>query len=413
MSSIFDASMLIRFDKTFAPGIMKTTPEDLELGPDALSFCPSVWPFPEETININKIPLIYSFNVGSTFYHSLLFLYKEDAYAIVISTRRPYASLLQSFLKEVKAQFLLMEIPEPLNSYAYVTSMLSSWPRGAVESAVLTFPTSSLAITFDITHFSYMQYDPSRFFSESDYIKIWRCLLTGSPILIICPTADVACKSCFAAFSLITPLLYDDKCCLWLQKSDPRYQQILAGDTSYKIVATSYSEVAEKGKFSLILHVDKSKKASQMEVSIHDQMSKLTTKVLKMIIGELDMILSIDAYADFVEKKFATEHFREILNEFGTPDMPKFEDFQLFENTETFKRWRKAQALREGLRGALLSYSPANNFKERSNEELMKIIEGIESIKVKFWNDAHVMAVLKTHENRVEKLLKKRTKEQN
>ena len=102
---------------------------------------------------------------------------------------------------------------------------------------------------------------------------------------------------------------------------------------------------------------------------------------------------------------------REKPEEFGSPDMPKFEDFQLFEETETFKRWRKAQALREGLRNALLSYSPSDNFRERTTEELMKIIEGIESIKVRFWNDAHVVAVLKSHEAKVEKLLKRRSKD--
>ena len=412
MSSIFDATLLIRFDKSYAPGIMKTSPENFDISSDAVCFCSSVWPFPQDKIDTTKIPLVYSFNINSNFYHSLLFMYKDDLNAIVICTRRPYASLLQSFLKEVKNQFQLSEVPDPLCAFAYVTSMLDSWPRGAVESAVLTFPTSSLAITFDISHFSYLQFNPARYFNEGDLLKIWHCLITGSPILIMCQSADIACRACFSAFSLLTPLLYDDKCILWLQKTDPRYQEVLNGDKSYKIVATCYQEILDHSQhFSLILHVNEVKqRASLTETSVHESMNKLTTKVLRIILGELDMLLGIDAYADFVERQFATEHFRDILKEFGSPDMPKFEDFQLFESTETFKRWRKAQALREGLRNALLSYSPPDNFKDRTTEELMKIIEGIESIKVRFWNDAHVIAVLKSHESRVEKLLKRRAK---
>lgn len=407
MSSIYDACLLVHFDKSYIPCIKETVPEGVELGYDAIYFCSTCWPFPEEKINLSKLPLVYSFNINQVFYHGLLFMYDEEPYSILITTRRPYASLLGTFLKDVKKQFIITEIPEPSFAFTYVTSMLTTWPRGAVESAVLTFPTKSLAISFDITHFSYMQYNPLKFFDKDEIPKLWKALFTGSPVLIIYPSADICCKACFAAFSLMTPLLYDDHCVIWLQKSDPRYKTVMEGDTTYKLVGSSYNELEKCKQFSLILHVKSAKKSSATdETNIHDQMSKHTSKILKIILAELDMILSIDAYSDFVDKPFATEHFREILKEFGTPDMPTFEDFQLFEKTDTFKRWRKAQAMRDILRHSLLSYSPPDNFRDRSPEDLMKIIEGIESMKVKFWNDAHVIAVLKSHESRVEKLIK-------
>lgn len=408
MSSIYDACFLVHFDKSYIPCIKESLPEGTELGYDAIYFCSTCWPFPEEKINMSKIPLVYSFNINQVFYHCLLFIFEDEPYAILINTRRPYASLLGTFLKEVKKQFLLTGVPEPTNAFAYVTSMLTTWPRGAVESAVLTFPTSSLAINFDIAHFSYMQYNPLKFFTGDEISKLWRAVLTGSPVLILSQSADICCKACFAAFSLITPLLYDDNCVIWLQKSDPRYKAVMDGDTSFKIVGSSYNELAKCKQFNVVVNIKTVKKSTPAdEMNLHDHMSKHTSKILKMILAELDMILSIDPYSDFVDRPFATEHFREILKEFGSPDMPTFEDFVAFEKTDTFKRWRHAQAMRDILRHALLSYSPPDNFRERSPEDLMKIIEGIESMKVKFWNDAHVVAVLKSHETRVEKLIKK------
>ncbi|EAY20793.1 hypothetical protein TVAG_391770 [Trichomonas vaginalis G3] len=406
MSSIYDYATLVGFDYANVPGVMKIFPENTNMGVEALYFATSCWPFEERSFSKEKLPMIYSFNGKTTYFHSLIFLYNHQVYAIIMATRRPFASLLTTFLKQIKEQFMLSSIPEPNNAFTYVTSIISSWPRGAVESAVLTFPTSSLAINFDYSQFSYTQYNPKRYFLVEEAMRMWKALIIGDPILIICPTADIASKACFAAFSLISPLLFDDASILWLHESDSRYNEILSGTTQYKVVASPSEKLAKYcHQFKVVVHVPEIKKQST-DINIHEKTNKITTKVLKMILGELEMLLSIDPYSDFVERKFATDHFNMMIKEFGKGDGMTIEDYAKFENSETFKHWRRAQALRSNLRDALLSYVPSDNFTKRSQKELLQIMEGIESIKVKYWNDAHVMAVLKKHQSRVEKLIK-------
>lgn len=404
MSSIYDYALLVGFDYANVPGVMKTYPESANMGVEALFFATSCWPFSERTFMKEKVPMVYSVNAKPTFYHSLMFMYNHQVYAIVIATRRPFASLLTTFLKQIKEQFLASTIPEPHDGFTYVTSIISTWPRGAVESAILTFPTSSLQIQFDYSHFSYVQFNPKRYFAVEECPKMWKALIVGDPILIICPTADIASKACFAAFSLISPLLFDDQCILWLHESDSRYAELESGSTAYKVVASPSEKLMNCHQFKVIINLTDMKKPSH-DINIQEEMQKMTTKLLKMILGELDMLLGIDAYSDFVEKKFATDHFNQMIKEFGKGDNITINDYSRFEESETFKRWRKSQAMRSNLRDALLSYVPEDNFKNRTHKELLQIMEGIESIKVKFWNDAHVMAVLKHHQKLVEKLL--------
>jgi len=403
MSSIYDSIFLVRIDNPDAPGLMKTHPNGVDLGKDAFEFCSSCWPFSDDVIPSNKASLIFSFSVGSSYYHVYLFIFAGVPYEIIIGTRRPFSYLLTSFLKDVKKQFSSSgEFQDPTCRFTYVFSLMSSWPRGAVENAILTFPESSLAITFDYTHFSYAQYDPLRYFSPDQCFAIWHSIFTGHPLLIISNSADVGSKSCFAAYSLISPLLFADDDVIWLRKSDPRYQKILAGSTEYKVVCASYENIAENcSQFKVIRASDGRKSNVNSESSIREVFSKLTTRILRIIISELDNLLTIDAYSDFLGINFSHEGFKEILRTINSPELPSFEDFQMFEKTNTFKKWRHAQALRESLRNAILSYIPHNSFKDKSVHELSLIIEGIEAMKVKHWNDAHMLAVLQKHEKHV------------
>ena len=406
MFPIYDSIFLIRIDKPDAPGLMKTIPEGIDLGLDTLSFCSSCWPYSTNTLLNNTENIIFSFNVSNLYYHSYLFNFLNDFYEIIISTRRPFSYIFQSFLKKIKKLFNSSKIPtDPISRFTYISSLLSSWPKYSLENVILNFPESSLVINFDYSHFSFLQYDPLIYFQPQDCIKLWKSLFIGLPILILAPSADIASKVCFSIFSLLSPLLFTDDHIIWLRESDPRYKQIINNETNFKLICTNLNNLSELPYFKTIIKVNN--ELNNTDQSIRDLLLKLNAKILKVITAELDYLLTLEVYSDFIYKPFVTNHFKFFLNEININDFPTFEEFLLFEKTHTFKTWRKTQRFRSSLRNFLLSYIPKNKFKDFNLNELKNINKGIEIIKTKFINDAHVQAVLTSHEKRVKHRINK------
>lgn len=80
-----------------------------------------------------------------------------------------------------------------------------------------------------------------------------------------------------------------------------------------------------------------------------------------------------------------------------------------FENTETFRQYRRSVTFREAFRQAFLSMDAATALRGKSAQHIKEILEKIKELEVmpEFVNDEHFQAVLHQHK----KFARKRMRE--
>ena len=124
---------------------------------------------------------------------------------------------------------------------------------------------------------------------------------------------------------------------------------------------------------------------------------------------EIDSKISHDPYFNVTKKSLMTEQFRKTYrSQAKKQQLLPVDELELFMNTKSFEHWRYRSDGADRFRDALLSTAPTiDMFTNRPEEELRVILAAIEKSKIDFAQDAHVMAVLKRHEDAVNLLLHK------
>ena len=421
--SIYSSTFLVKLNGPFSVQIIETKPNDALSHIDIKQFSACCWPFDDNIIDVLPNSCIFSFNCqsidnssNSDFNcHVLFFIYDDSAWEIIISTQRPFAQIFRKFLEECYIGFdsFPQEQFPPSMRMEYVNAMLGQWPIGAIESAVLPFPTEAEYFTFYPNYFTYAHFLPLQFFDINQLKIIWITLFTGKPLIIHVPDAVIGSKVIYSCYSLLSPLSYDDDSIVWLRDNDPRMndENILE---KYKVICTNSSKFNEKtGILKIKIENNKKKKNKTIEKT-PEYFSKLTTNCLIAILNVMNELLVNDPYADFVNTPIPIQEIKKMLRGKMRTVLPNPEDFLAFTNTKTFKKWRRSQANRSEVRQYILSFTPSQcNFSKRSIEDLHIILEGIEEFRVLMWKDAHLQAVLNSHEQKLLHALQKQSKTKN
>jgi hypothetical protein len=295
---------------------------------------------------------------------------------------------------------------DPYNRFAYLCSIVSSWPRDRVpDNLDVTFPSQEFHWRFSSGDSTFATFDPGRYFTPPDCKLIWKSLFTKTPVLIVCPDSEVATNVMFSILGLMSPMEYRDGFCLWLTVQDPRFVSIVSEQSNLSLVATDAAVLVEASDyFRVVFRV--TNRIQPMVENIASSFHLKMKRTLSIAEFVLDNSLMCDSYFDFLEIPILKPSLASELVEFKKFDLPTLEEFEAWEKTETFRYWRKKRESLERLRDAILSRDPREVLRDKGFDQLLMIQQRIRQLKKDFARDVHVMAVLKRHTRIVERKLR-------
>lgn len=402
---LFDAVVLIQVLEPGVGSLQQMYPDQLNVVDELPMLVASSTPL----VDASK-PVVFTFNVGRYFCYSLYAAGKDYAFTISVLSAWPFAFFYHLFLKSA-AQNLTRSgvINDSSASFHYVTSLMRQWPYYYETTLEFMFPVGPLEFEFDIDHFTFAQFNPCLFFSSDECRRLWKAMVLGEPILFLVPHAGYACRCCFAAMALLAPVQFKDPMAIWLMPTDPRFAALREGKSDLKMVACPISAAGElKSQFKHVFKIGEKLRNGSPDGDVLKAFQKYNLKILVLIQEEIDSRISTDPYFNVTKKNLMTEHFRKVYqSQARKHQLPSIDELETFMGTKSFKNWRYRSDGANRFRDAILSTTPTIDlFTWRPESELKTILSAIEKSKAEFEHDAHVMAVLKRHEDAVNSLLK-------
>jgi hypothetical protein len=258
------------------------------------------------------------------------------------------------------------------------------------------WPFQSEDTTFD-------SFDPLRFFLKSELDDLWDCLFTGKPILVLCGDTKRTVEAIFAAMSLLSPLAFVQPMCLWLTVTDPRFVDIVIGESQLAIAGSNCAELEKNvDYFQRVFHV---RDIAGQDPEVLTRLRMRMRRSLGVAKYWLDNSLVYDMYYDVLEGSMCPPNLDEELRQYRKYDLPSSEQFRMWERTTSFRKWRKERDNRAQFRDALLSNSPDELFRGRTKEQLVIIRKKIRKFRALFERDQHVLCVLRRHSVILQRML--------
>ncbi|OHT08434.1 hypothetical protein TRFO_23132 [Tritrichomonas foetus] len=354
-------------------------------------------------------------------------------YSIAIITRKPIASEIFKFLRDSQTKFdFTKNSVKPEEILALVWNCIQKWKFYQKDSLLtITTPIQTFTVTLDNSYVLYSMFNPKLWLGKNaDLNKIWHTLISNQGILVVGDfPSNVSC-AVFSILSLMAPLKYYESFIPFTKLGDPRFAEIINGETKYKVVGTTNKLALEQCKqFGYIVklpstkenkiqmfwsHFDKYVKNENLTQN-HDYINSInrTADILSILEIHLNYMLDTDPYIDILNKKITENDFeialqRDVIkNKFSKEFRKKHDKRYLpffvinevlnFHLTETFKEWRKAIIFRDSFRDGFLAIEPEKAINCRTYEELMTIKDYLPLIKEKYKNDCHMYAVVKRH----------------
>lgn len=403
MIKLFDSCFLASYETT-DDGVKDASidaifPEDITFNDQKKE---KIFDFSRHFINLNdKTETFFAFNIDGTYYFTLAFIENARINEIVIETNFPFAYVFSEFFKEAEQMFKRDNFNDPSLRFAFITSLLQTWENHFSSSIEVNFPTGLTQITLNNDHFSFSQYNPTLFFNPQEIMKAYECFIYSEPIVVYAKDAHEATLASFGLFSILAPLQYSGPFALWMPKGDKRIETIK--ESGLLFVATNEESLLTNDYFKLSLKAKNTGKQTGQE-SYSSCFAR--TKYLGNLFGsELDAQLIDDPWADTLHQNLNKERTKSIAkNGFK---IPYDEQAAIaFDNSETWKLWRKRLMWREEWLESMKSCDPTQIMeKHKTPEEIELIKTTISKIPDDIKNDKHLMAVVKKYKKIIESLL--------
>ncbi|OHS95617.1 hypothetical protein TRFO_38280 [Tritrichomonas foetus] len=386
---------------------------------------------------------IYAFNIRDYYCFNWVISRAEMHYALIIMTKLKVPGLFFKFLEELNDDFISNygsdsadeknnnnsgsggnksrnnsnegnsmnglsgnsndKIFDPLLLLDYTFSLVSSWKWQNNSSILVHYPTKTYHVELNDDAYCYSDFDPFKYFKDGDeMIAIWKSILTGSGLRIICDDPEALSRSVFAVCSLINPLVFKDPILITFNPEDERFQSI----NSYFIVATpSNVDVESLRTFECVveanyngLNNDNSSKKDQFRIK--------TNKIIDITIFLMDRMLRKSPYNDIIEGPYMTDDAESLFSEkHRKTRILRAEEFRLVEKTQTMQVYRRQIAFRSAFRQNILSMTPEEAIEGLSLQHLKILERRLEDLKVKYMNDKHLVTVLRAHIKLIKKSL--------
>lgn len=275
-------------------------------------------------------------------------------------------------------------------------------------SIKITVPISNVEFIYNFTHssFTFEKFQPQNYFTQDEYMSVWHSLFLNEPVLIVTKNQIQGFSAVLAAASLFSPFPFKDEMCLWLTREDPRYEDIMKGESKLLLCATHPDNLSNiKNYFKYIIELKPSIESSDpsYDIEIYKIMKRTS-----IVVGELLNTYSVlnDPYYNLVESEIDENLISDALSKYP-PEyvLPSLAEIRDFEKTESFKEWRRNLNPGEDFRDIFLNSDPESLFKGRTIGDLRRIEENLGLMIENFSKDAHVDAVLRHHRKVVHNML--------
>ena len=390
---LFESAFLIHLQDTDVINLEMLYPPEHSFTEELKSISSAVAP----SLELPSSPMIFSFNLNYCLCHVLYFIYENMPYEIIIFSKTPFAFLFHSFLNEVFNEFKNAETT-PRMRFQYVLSYLSSWDNEVKPEITLSFPSGNTKWELNQTLSSYLHYSPLSFFSKDQCKTLFNSFIIGDPVLIIAPTGRVSSLACFAAMSLLSPLQFVEPNAIWLRETDPRFVELVNGNSDLLLVGSPCETLESLGYFKTIIRISKPESLSlDCTMIFGDQMKS----IMEICATEMDDLLLENPWSDIIDADFNEHRVANFIalaeNESITPEM-----ILRFSKTKTFKLWRRRVFNRDKWREAILSSIPQEIVPKLPHDALKKVLKMVDLQLDRYSKDMHVVATLKNYQILIE-----------
>ena len=385
------------------PTIIEKWPGDFSLGKEEQEFKASV------NIHHNTTPtFIFMFNTSSYACVSLHFQFNTLSYVLVILSKHPFYFFYKNMLRVATQTFLVDDIDStPINRFYFLCTAIASFPEKVPKSITVSFPSTEYDYAFSDDSYTYSNFDPSVYFTVNEIHEIWHHLFMGDPILILTQDPFAGSTSVLSCLRLLMPLRYLDNKCLWLTETDPRFVDVINGESDIKIAATNCTFLPEAtDHFKYVINLNNKRYESRFEAVF--TLYKKMKRILLFTNYEIDCIITEeDPYCDIIQGEILTRHFIAELNYHAKYDLSTAEEIRGWEQTISFKKWRGERNSFDKFREGILNVDPEPFFQKKSKEELEKIYKVLGDLIKSFSTDLHAKVVLQRHKKILSNILHK------
>ena len=409
MTKIYEAICLLRNSREKGLQIVLRNPNKLIISQNNLKIFNSAFPDNPKIENI-----IYSTSYGQNLCYIWSFSYENEQNSIFIVSKR---SLTTEFLKLLRDSQLKLNNKTPEDIFRIILECLKKWnfENGKILNAIT--PSCSYKISVNPNFITLSAFDPKLWLKKKLPIKnIWKALISNKNILVYGESPDRVSFAVFSLMSIISPLKYFENFLPYTRKGDPRYNEILQGEKKWRIVGTTDRELLTKCKqfdfMAVLPRISKRKTLtidsilSTENATVDKEIKTLTSELLLKLMDQFDLMLMEDPYFDILGQKFTQQKMEKIISQKDINFPLSVNDFLLFQESQTFKEWRKTIIFRETFRDAFLSFDPHETLEKRTYDELLKIKAIIPRMQQVFQKDLHMTCVIKGHQHIISTLLK-------
>ena len=392
-SPLVDLVVLVSIPDQSLPTIVNVWPESSEVNDAELPFfTASVVPIMKKRRTVQ-----YCFNTPFHYCFSLFFETEEGAFSVVLVTTYPCASFFSGFFNFLNKYF--QRVSKYTNNAKHrfdtIVGIVEKWPRDRLDPNLhVKITGDEFQWSFTGDDFTFADYDPSQYFDRAECEMIWRALFRGEPILIVGKDCEMTTHAIFSAMALMSPLRYCDPICMSLSVTDPRFVDVVNEESDLKIVGTDCVALCDGCNFfKYVFYLNDNPKSGNDKIV--SRISLRMKRAVSVAGFMLDNQMLYDATCDIIEKPMYTEEFGEELKGYKRYDLPTGEDFMKWEDTDSFKTWRRRRNTHESFRDALLSNEPERIVTGKTKRQLLIILKRMMERVPEFDRDEHVKIVLK------------------
>lgn len=397
MDPYIDGIVLLEFSRSIGPHIIKSSPNDLNIGKSQpiIEICG----FPE---NNSQNDIIFSITTASHLDFVWYFSLHNQLYSIVIINNLIFASPYLDFLKSIKDN---SEELNEIQRFEKVVDLLSRWTINNHVVHIQNFNSDNfLKINSQVT---FSAFSPDKyllkFLDVDKFYELWHALFTNSGILVVGDDQETLTYVSFSIFSLISPYIYSEQMLISTRLGDPRFADVISGKNDYPFVATTNRLVLQRCKqFKVVIDLGStplssfSNKSNNFYKKMLEHASKRVSHIFDKIISSMYEndpffnILNIPLERKVIDFFFNTFEDDEKFNQKLTLTT---DEAMKFCQTRTFFRWKSDQECND-IRTHILSISPDVALRNRSEEQLEKIRKELLRLQESFKDDYHMNHVL-------------------
>ena len=373
-------------------------------------FQPTTFPLDEEIqyLVMNCVPptpisnpSFYCFSMLKYTGYAMFFEYKSNYYSLVLLSNFLYPNIFFEFLKD--SQKL---ISSKNNLEEFVDSLwaiLQNWKLTKKEKIKLQFPFEIKEKKLNNDKEFFEEYDPFLIFPDTDsFQSVWKALLIGAPVLVVCNDEQSLTKGIFAILSLIMPYKYEGSILIAYDEHDPR----LAHASDYPVVGILKSQKQYAvGKFAVTIEEGPIDENLVGEFPAMREDFFCQTRNQRIVhLYLMDRVLLVNPYNDILGGPFVNDKLDEEMK--PKTNCLNAKELRMFERTETAIRWREQIIFRDAFRNAFLSVPAEDALNGLSISHLKHIKEFLEKQIIERKGDEHMKSIMKKHLKIIHKRLK-------